>query len=104
MPKMAMIRNGPRNRLKIAPGRRMTSMSSLRRTADSRARTLTSGIRASGGCPDGLTRTGLDEGGELVGRGIRRRLPVHELREHLVERGPVFAREHHFGARGAERL
>src|SRR4051812_10064450 len=101
MPKIAMIRNGPRIRLKIAPGRRMTSMSSLRRTAERRARTLSSAIASPrGGSAHGLDAARPDERRQLLGCDIRGCLAVDELGEHFVERGPVLAREHDVRACG----
>ena len=74
-------------RLKMAPGRRSTSMISLRRTADDPRDEL----KQRHHCV--LPRSRRPRGPCVAGRPRRRRLAaVDELREDFVERRPVFAR------------
>ena len=89
----SMIRNGPRMRLKMAPGRRMVSTSSL--PTNARRRSGSSGATHQRHAPSaGVGRLGrCSRPPRHVVGSLRSRpsVPLHEDREHLVERRPDLA-------------
>src|SRR5438045_4109611 len=86
-----MIRNGPKIKLKSAPGRRITSTTSLLMKAVVRVQLLSSPSHASQVVRIRLLRSSMSGAS-------------HQFGEHFVERGAIFADRGDLDARCLDRL